>query len=36
LRYNKSDMHNPDFIVTGAGGFHWQSYVNGGAAIAHD
>jgi 3'(2'), 5'-bisphosphate nucleotidase len=26
LRYNKSDLHNPDFIVCGAGGFPWQIY----------
>jgi 3'(2'), 5'-bisphosphate nucleotidase len=37
LKYNKSDMHNPDFIVTGAAGFQWQSYFHGGeAAVAHD
>jgi 3'(2'), 5'-bisphosphate nucleotidase len=26
LRYNKFDMHNPDFIVAGRPGFQWQRY----------
>ncbi|MGH7797294.1 MAG: 3'(2'),5'-bisphosphate nucleotidase CysQ [Candidatus Binatia bacterium] len=26
LRYNKPDLHNPDFIVSGIPGFPWQSY----------
>lgn len=32
LKYNKSDMHNPDFIVTGARAFQWQSYFHGDEA----
>lgn len=32
LKYNKSDMHNPDFVVSGARGFHWQSYLHGDEA----
>lgn len=26
LRYNKPDLHNPHFIVSGAAGFPWQKY----------
>lgn len=29
LKYNKSDMHNPDFVVSGARGFPWQNYFRG-------
>jgi 3'(2'), 5'-bisphosphate nucleotidase len=34
LRYNKRDLHNPDFIVSGTAGFPWQSYFPGEEAIS--
>ena len=30
LRYNKPDLHNPDFIVSGTPGFPWQRYFENG------
>lgn len=30
LRYNKPDLHNPDFVVSGAPGFPWQRYFKDG------
>jgi len=30
LRYNKPDLHNPDFIVSGTSGFPWQRYFENG------
>jgi 3'-phosphoadenosine 5'-phosphosulfate (PAPS) 3'-phosphatase len=32
LRYNKSDMHNPDFIVAGGRSFKWETYFSGEVA----
>jgi 3'(2'), 5'-bisphosphate nucleotidase len=30
LIYNKPDLHNPWFIVSGAGGHDWVRYLSGG------
>jgi 3'(2'), 5'-bisphosphate nucleotidase len=29
LEYNKSDMHNPDFVVSGARSFEWRGFLRG-------
>ena len=34
LRYNKPDLHNPHFIVSGTPDFPWQSYFDNGECAA--